>query len=173
MRRYRSTKRAVAAGFSSFPPPQRSCRCTPQGAAPGGRGGRYPRGGVAATAIVAFLIVAAAGIWYWRSNASISRIDSIAVIPFAGVGGTADTDYLSDGITESLIGRVVQHGDMIQVSAELTNARDNTEIRGERYERPASEVIVMEQKIAGDIADRLRSKPSGAEKRALQESHRG
>jgi TolB-like protein len=31
------------------------------------------------------------------------KIDSIAVLPFTNVGGDASTDYLSDGITESLI----------------------------------------------------------------------
>ena len=36
-----------------------------------------------------------------------------------------------------LTGRVVQHGDTIQVSADLTNVQDNTEIWGEQYERKA------------------------------------
>ena len=34
-----------------------------------------------------------------------------------------------------LTGGVVQHGDTIQVSADLTNVKDNTEIWGEHYER--------------------------------------
>ena len=130
-------------------------------------------------AVVAVLIMmAAAGIWYSRARAGASQIESIAVIPFASVGGNADTDYLSDGLSESLIaslahvpdlkvksrnsvfrykgkeldvqkvgkdltvdalltGRVVQRGDTIQVSAELTNVRDNTEIWGQQYERKA------------------------------------
>jgi eukaryotic-like serine/threonine-protein kinase len=50
-----------------------------------------------------FIAMAAAGIWYWRSKASTSQIDSIAVLPFSNGGGDANTDYLSDGITESLI----------------------------------------------------------------------
>jgi TolB-like protein len=152
--------------------------------------------------------MAAAGIWYWRTQASPSQIGSIAVIPFSSVGGSADTDYLSDGLTESLIaslahlprlkvksrnsvfrykgkdvdlqkvgneltvdalltGRVVQHGDTIQVSADLTNVQDNTEIWGERYERKASDILSLQQQIAGDIADELRSKLSGAEKQQV------
>ena len=155
-----------------------------------------------------FVALAMAGVWYWRNQASTSQIESIAVIPFASVGGNADTDFLSDGLTESLIaslahvlelkvksrnsvfrykgkevdvqqvgkelsvdalltGRVVQHGDTIQVSADLTNVQDNTELWGEHYERKASDVISLQQQIAGDIAAKLRSKLTGAEKQQV------
>jgi serine/threonine protein kinase/TolB-like protein/Tfp pilus assembly protein PilF len=160
-------------------------------------------------AIVAVVLIAAAvGVWYWRSRASAAQIESIAVIPFATVGGNADTDLLSDGLTESLIaslahvpelkvksrnsvfrykgkevdvpkvgkdltvdalltGRVVQRGDTIQVSADLTNVQDNTEIWGAQYERKAADIISLQQQIAGDIAGKLRTKMSGAEKRQV------
>jgi TolB-like protein/Tfp pilus assembly protein PilF len=36
------------------------------------------------------------------------RIDSLAVLPFAGSGAGPETEYLSDGITESLINRLSQ-----------------------------------------------------------------
>jgi serine/threonine protein kinase/TolB-like protein len=161
---------------------------------------------IAAVAVI--VVAAAAGIWYWHGRASKAQIQSIAVIPFSDVGGTADTDLLSDGLTEALIsslahvpelkvksrnsvfrykgkdvdvqqvgkdltvdalltGRVVQHGDMIQVSADLTNVQDNTEIWGEQYERKASDIIALQQQIAGDIADKLRSKLTGAERQQV------
>src|SRR5208282_4849188 len=63
-----------------------------------------------------------------------------------------------------LTGRVVQHGDTIQVSADLTNVQDNTEIWGEQYERKATDIIALQQQIAGDIAGKLRSTMSGAER---------
>jgi hypothetical protein len=66
-----------------------------------------------------------------------------------------------------LTGRVVQHGDMIQVSAEVTNVQDNTAIWGEQYERKASDIIALQQQIAGDIAQKLRSTLSGAEKQQV------
>ena len=66
-----------------------------------------------------------------------------------------------------LTGRVVQHGDTIQVSADLTNVQDNTEIWGEHYERKSSDIISLQQQIAGDIAGKLRSKMSGAEKQQV------
>src|SRR5438477_6469637 len=51
---------------------------------------------------VAVIGLAAGGAWYLRSSRA-AQIDSIAVLPFTNGGGDANTDYLSDGITESLI----------------------------------------------------------------------
>jgi hypothetical protein len=50
---------------------------------------------------VAVLLVAmvAAGIWYWRGKAGTTQIESIAVIPFASVGGNAYTEFFGDGLT--------------------------------------------------------------------------
>jgi tetratricopeptide (TPR) repeat protein len=56
---------------------------------------------------------------------------------------------------------------MIQVSADLTNVQDNTEIWGGQYERRASDVISLQEQIAGDIGGKLRSKMSGAEKQQV------
>ncbi|MGA3212964.1 MAG: protein kinase [Terriglobales bacterium] len=161
-----------------------------------------------AAVVVLAIAMAAAGMWYWRSKAGGQQIESIAVIPFTTPGGNADTDFLSDGLTESLIdslahvpqlkvksrnsvfrykgkdvdaqkvgkeltvdalltGRLVQRGDTIQVSADLTNVQDNTVIWGERYQRKASDILALQQQIAGDIADKLRSKLSGAEKQQV------
>jgi serine/threonine protein kinase/tetratricopeptide (TPR) repeat protein len=51
------------------------------------------------------IIVAAVGYWLHRSGSSSPRgsIDSVAVLPFTNTGGEQDTEYLSDGITETLI----------------------------------------------------------------------
>ena len=53
------------------------------------------------------VILVAAGLFYWRSHTAQS-IDSLAVLPFANMGGSPDTDYLSDGITDSLIDSLSQ-----------------------------------------------------------------
>ncbi len=130
------------------------------------------------------------------------------MLPFTNVSADTNTDYLSDGITESLIaslahvselkvksrnsvfrykgkdvdaqkaghdlgvsalvsGRVTPRGDSIEVSAELTDARDNTEIWGQHYSRKSTEIISLPQEIAGDIAEKLRSKLSSSEKRQV------
>ena len=56
----------------------------------------------------ALVIIAAVGFFYWRSHSARQTIDSLAVLPFVNMGGNADADYLSDGITESLIDSLSQ-----------------------------------------------------------------
>src|SRR6202022_1548998 len=153
---------------------------------------------VVVAACIAAIGLAAVGTWYSRSGRA-AQIDSIAVLPFTNGGGDTNTDYLSDGITESLIdnlahvpqlkvksrnsvfhykgkdvdvqkvgnelgvsalviGRLVPRLDSIEVSAELTDVRDNTEIWGQHYSGKNSDIISLQQRIAGDIAEKLRSK---------------
>jgi len=157
---------------------------------------------------VAVLALVAVGIWYMRGRTSTSQIDSIAVLPFTNVGGDASADYLSDGITESLIaglthvpdlkvksrnsvfrykgkdvdvqkagtelgvaalvsGRVTPHGDNVEVSAELTDVRDSTELWGQHYSGKSTDIISLEQQIAGDLAAKLRSGLSSSEKQQV------
>jgi serine/threonine protein kinase/tetratricopeptide (TPR) repeat protein len=170
------------------------------------------RRSILALAVVAAL--ALAGYFFWRNHSGAgAQIESIAVIPFTTSGGgssgsMSDADFLSDGITQSLIGSlahvpelkvksrssvyrykgkdidvptagkelgvdalvtgtVVQHGDTVQVSADLSNVKDNTEIWGETYQRKTSDVIGLQQQIAGDIAAKLRTKITGAEKQQV------
>jgi TolB-like protein len=145
--------------------------------------------------------------WYLRLRRT-AQIDSIAVLPFTNVGGDANTDYLSDGVAESLIdslthvpelkvksrqsafrykgkdvdlqkvgnelgvsalvsSRVVLRADTIEMSAELTDVRDNTEMWGQQYRGKNADIISLQQQMASDIAEKLRSELSGSEKQQL------
>jgi len=59
---------------------------------------------VAAAAMVLILAGLGYAAYRWFSPGSGARIDTLAVLPFANVTADPNTDYLSDGLTESLIG---------------------------------------------------------------------
>ena len=56
---------------------------------------------LAAAVIATVLLVS--GYFAYRYFSTARQIDSIAVMPFVNEGGNADVDYLSDGMTETLI----------------------------------------------------------------------
>src|SRR6266481_1752534 len=141
-------------------------------------------------------------------GASQARIESIAVLPFANLSNDPKTEYLSDGITESLInslsqlpnlavmsrntvfrykgqptepqqvgrdlhvrailtGRLIQTGDELLISVNLEDVENSRQIWGEQYNRKLSNLVSVQQEIAGDIYGRLRPRLAGEEKKLL------
>ena len=65
-----------------------------------------------------------------------------------------------------LTGRFTRRGDDLDVNVELTDLRDNRQIWGRRYSRQITEASVLQQEIARDAAESLRSQSNGAEKQS-------
>src|SRR5439155_22728912 len=60
-------------------------------------------------ALAALMVIAsAAGAYFYFLRAHGGAIDSVAVIPFVNESGNADVEYLSDGMTETLIASLSQ-----------------------------------------------------------------
>ena len=168
-----------------------------------------------ATAVVAVAAVLILGIgivvayrFFSNRAANSAPIRSIAVMPFKNESGNSEVDYLSDGMTESLInrlsqlpqfkviaqnsafeykgkeikppevsdalgvqailtGRLIQRGDDLVVSVELIDARDKTQVWGERYIRKAADIQAIQEQISHVIAEKLRLRLTGAQEEQL------
>ena len=134
------------------------------------------------------------------------------MLPF--VNGTNDpaAEYLSDGITESLInglsqlpklrvmarttvfrfkdqhmdprdighelgvravltGRVIQRSSAVNINAELVNVADGSQLWGQRYDRPMSDLIAVQEEISDEITRRLRLRLTRDERKPLNKRY--
>jgi TolB-like protein/DNA-binding winged helix-turn-helix (wHTH) protein len=71
------------------------------------------------------------------------------------------------GVSALVSGQVTSRGDSIELSAELINVRDNTEIWEHHYSGKNPDIVSLQMQIAGDIAGKLRSKLSDSEKQRV------
>ncbi|HEX9982810.1 MAG TPA: protein kinase [Thermoanaerobaculia bacterium] len=159
------------------------------------------------------IVGAATGKNRTKTNASTGRVSgrikSIAILPFANTSNDSEMEYLSDGITESIIqllsrvgkrlkvmarstvftykgrdvtpqklgeemdvtavvtGRVQRIGATLIITVELVSTRDGSQIWGDRYRRPFSDVFEVQDEIATQISEQLKVKLTTTEKRRL------
>ena len=166
------------------------------------------------SAVILLLVVLGFGVWYSNNNASVvpETIESIAVLPFVNESGNDGIEYLSDGMTESLInslsrlphlsvkarssvfrykgkdvtaqqvgselnvqavlsGRVIERDDNLTLSLELVEAQTGNLIWGERYERKLTDLVLLQNEIAHDVSNKLKTKLSGEEEKSLAKNY--
>ncbi|PYS30474.1 MAG: hypothetical protein DMF75_15935 [Acidobacteria bacterium] len=167
-----------------------------------------------AAAIAIFLLITTLGIAYSFFNTKARAIDSLAVLPFVNSTADPNSEYLSDGITESIIystsklprlrvipsssvfrfkgkgidpqiaghelgvtavmtGRVNQHGDDLLISAELIAVRDNSLLWGQQYTRKLADLLTVQEEIAREISERLRTRLTIEEQKQFSKRYTG
>ncbi len=67
-----------------------------------------PRSRTSVRLVLALLAVSIVGALHVVPNSKQTRLDSLAVLPFTVVGGVPNTEYLADGIAESIIRNLTQ-----------------------------------------------------------------
>jgi eukaryotic-like serine/threonine-protein kinase len=125
-----------------------------------------------------------------------SRVKSLAVLPFGNPGGDPEMEYLTEGITETLInglsqlrklrvmarstmfryrgdadpqqvgrelgvgtvlsGKVTPRGAVLSISVELVDASNGWRLWGARYDRPAADLLSVQEEIAREITTNLK-----------------
>jgi len=159
-------------------------------------------------AAAAVIVLAAVAYLFYPARNRGAAIGSVAVLPFTNEGGDPEMEYLSDGISESLIdslsqlsgwrviarsssfkykgkavdpqeearslgveailiGRVLRRGDQVQISVELIDARNNTRLWGERYNRRATDLLSLQLEISTELAANLRRQLTAGEQKQL------
>ena len=64
----------------------------------------------------------------------------------------------------------MKRGDALTINLALVDARDNSHIWGEQYDRKLAEFLVVQREIPVDIAEKLRLTLSGESKERLDAS---
>ncbi|MGB9474360.1 MAG: tetratricopeptide repeat protein [Candidatus Udaeobacter sp.] len=74
------------------------------------------------------------------------------------------------GVAHVLEGSVQRAGNRVRVTAQLIDARTDTHLWAERYDRDLADVFAIQSEIAKKIADQLQAKISPSEKAAIEKA---
>ncbi|HYN85340.1 MAG TPA: hypothetical protein VER32_08815 [Pyrinomonadaceae bacterium] len=72
------------------------------------------------------------------------------------------------GVRAVLAGRLQRHGELLLVSAELIDVEERRQLWGEQYRHELDDIFRLQERIAGEISEKLRLRLSGEEKRRLR-----
>src|SRR5207248_9516801 len=73
------------------------------------------------------------------------------------------------GVTHGLEGSVQRAGSRVRVNAQLIDARTDSHLWADRYDRDVADVFAIESEVAGKTVAQLQAKISPSEKAAIEE----
>jgi TolB-like protein/Flp pilus assembly protein TadD len=104
---------------------------------------------------------------------SLSRLPQLKVIArsssfkYKGKEVNVQEAATALGVQALITGRVARRGDQLQISVEMVNAADGTQMWGEQYSRKAADVQAVQDEIARAISERLRLRLTGTQEEQL------
>ncbi len=112
-------------------------------------------------------------------NNSLAKLSSLRVIPHSVAlhykGKTEDLQKVGDalGVEAVLTGRVVQHGDDLSIGIELDDVRNGKQLWGQQYSRKVADLLMLQNDIAKEVSQRLRSQLSATDQQKLTRGSTG
>jgi eukaryotic-like serine/threonine-protein kinase len=106
-------------------------------------------------------------------NNSLARLPDLKVIPhsvaFHYKGKAMDAQKIGEelGVQAVLTGRVAQRGDDLTIGMELDDVRSGKQLWGEQYNRKMADLLVVQNEIAREVSQRLRSQLTAADQQKL------
>jgi TolB-like protein/Tfp pilus assembly protein PilF len=106
-------------------------------------------------------------------NDTLARLPGLRVIPHSVAlhykGKAVDFQKAGEtlGVETVLTGRVVQHGDDLTIGMELDDVRNGKQLWGRRYTRKVADLLMVQNDIAMEVSQRLRSQLSAADQQKL------
>lgn len=102
--------------------------------------------------------------------ADLKVISRTSVMQFRDVGSRNVREIASElGVAHVLEGSVQRFDHTVRVTAELIDARTDTHLWGESYDRAVADVFGIETELAEQIVAQLKARLSGQEKAAIEE----
>ena len=104
---------------------------------------------------------------------SLSRLPNLQVMARSTVSHYKSRQDDPQGVGHDLhvdavlTGRVVEHGNELDVETELVNVATGAQLWGERYTRSANDASLLQAVITRDVASQLRPQLSGSERESL------
>ena len=104
---------------------------------------------------------------------SLAQLPQLRVLPMSNVArykGRAEDPQEAGralGVGAVLVGKLVQHGDRLQIQTELVSVGQDSRLWGGQYDRPLADLLSVQGEITQAVTDKLRVRLSDTEKQRL------